>query len=44
MLGLSPALSVVYRGRGGLEVGPFGRRKVCLQPLHIASVRVFTAH
>ncbi|KAI0756690.1 NRDE-2, necessary for RNA interference-domain-containing protein [Daedaleopsis nitida] len=28
VLGLSPALSVVHRGRGGLEVGPFGRRKM----------------
>ncbi|KAI1793871.1 NRDE-2, necessary for RNA interference-domain-containing protein [Ganoderma leucocontextum] len=27
VLGLSPALSVVYRGRGGVEVAPFGRRK-----------------
>ncbi|PIL31641.1 hypothetical protein GSI_06343 [Ganoderma sinense ZZ0214-1] len=28
VLGLNPALSVVYRGRGGLEIGPFGRRKI----------------
>ncbi|TBU34597.1 NRDE-2, necessary for RNA interference-domain-containing protein [Dichomitus squalens] len=28
VLGLSPALSVVHRGRGGIEIGPFGRRKI----------------
>ncbi|RPD81960.1 DUF1740-domain-containing protein [Lentinus tigrinus ALCF2SS1-7] len=28
VLGLSPALSVVHRGRGGVEVAPFGRRRM----------------
>ncbi|TFK87990.1 DUF1740-domain-containing protein [Polyporus arcularius HHB13444] len=28
VLGLSPALSVVHRGRGGVEVAPFGRRSM----------------
>nr|VWO94247.1 Pre-mRNA-splicing factor CLF1 (crooked-neck-like protein 1) [Ganoderma boninense] len=42
VLGLNPTLSVVYRGRGGLEIGPFGRRKVLIYPALSMSVRSFT--
>ena len=37
-------MSVVYRGRGGLEIGPLGHRKVRIRPVFAVCVRWFITH